>query len=77
MKKINGLKKLESGAYSYKGKYYIYCGGYDRITGHVRWYARTDDATLTAVTEADTLSATVRQIDVLEEYYKEKEGGAE
>lgn len=75
MKKINGLKKIEAGAYSYKGRYYIFCGGYDRITGHIRWYGRTDDEKMKAVAEADTLSEITRLIDIWEKY--EAKRGAE
>ena len=71
MKRIPGLKKLEHGAYLYKNRYYIYCGGYDRITGCTRWYARLykgDDPKTLA--EGDILSAVVYRIVCLE-----KEGG--
>ena len=71
MKRIPGLKKLESGAYLYKNRYFIYCGGYDRIYGRIRWYGRLDKGDFKTLAEGDTLSEVVHHIDCLE-----KEGGA-
>lgn len=72
MKRIPDLKKLECGAYLYKKRYYIYCGGYDRIHGCTRWYGRLDKGDdFKTLAEGDTLSEVVYRIECLE-----KEGGA-
>lgn len=66
MKRIPNLKKLEYGEYLYKNLYHIYCGGYDRIIGCTRWYARLDKGDFKTLAEGDTLSEVVYHVDCLE-----------